>query len=73
MVRHSDCRELRYAAHRVLKSTGSLYLHCDPPASHDLKVIRDTILDHRSARYRPALMSAPQDPVRYEWCSATAG
>ena len=28
--------------HRVLKSTGSLYLHCDPTASHYLKVILDT-------------------------------
>ncbi len=25
--------------HRVLKSAGSLYLHCDPTASHYLKVI----------------------------------
>ena len=30
--------------HRVLKPTGSLYLHCDPTASHYLKVILDTIL-----------------------------
>lgn len=29
--------------HRVLKPTGSLYLHCDPTASHYLKVIMDTI------------------------------
>ena len=29
--------------HRALKSTGSLYLHCDPTASHYLKVILDTI------------------------------
>ncbi|MBK7916482.1 MAG: site-specific DNA-methyltransferase [Chloroflexi bacterium] len=29
--------------HRVLKPTGSLYLHCDPTASHYLKVILDTI------------------------------
>jgi adenine specific DNA methylase Mod len=29
--------------HRVLKSTGSLYLHCDPTASHYLKIILDTI------------------------------
>ncbi|MBM3924420.1 MAG: site-specific DNA-methyltransferase [SAR202 cluster bacterium] len=31
--------------HRVLKSEGSLYLHCDPTASHYLKVILDTIFD----------------------------
>jgi len=29
--------------HRVLKPTGSLYLHCDPTASHYLKIILDTI------------------------------
>ena len=29
--------------HRVLKPTGSLYLHCDPTASHYLKVVLDRI------------------------------
>lgn len=29
--------------HRVLKPTGSLYLHCDPTMSHYLKVLLDTI------------------------------
>jgi site-specific DNA-methyltransferase (adenine-specific) len=29
--------------HRVLKPTGSLYLHCDPTASHYLKMILDLI------------------------------
>src|SRR5689334_21428448 len=29
--------------HRVLKPTGSLYLHCDPTASHYLKIIMDAI------------------------------
>ncbi|HQU93866.1 MAG TPA: site-specific DNA-methyltransferase, partial [Pyrinomonadaceae bacterium] len=29
--------------HRVLKPTGSLYLHCDPTASHYLKILLDTI------------------------------
>ena len=29
--------------HRVLKQTGSLYLHCDPNASHYLKMILDLI------------------------------
>jgi DNA modification methylase len=28
---------------RVLKSTGSLYLHCDPTASHYLKILLDVI------------------------------
>lgn len=29
--------------HRVLKSTGSIYLHCDPTASHYLKLIMDAV------------------------------
>jgi adenine specific DNA methylase Mod len=29
--------------HRVLKDTGSLYLHCDPTASHHLKLLLDGI------------------------------
>lgn len=29
--------------HRVLKPTGSLYLHCDPTASHYLKVVLDAV------------------------------
>ena len=29
--------------HRVLKNTGSLYLHCDPTASHYLKVLLDEV------------------------------
>lgn len=33
--------------HRVLKPTGSLYLHCDPTASHYLKLVLDQI-------FRPA-------------------
>ena len=28
---------------RVLKDTGSLYLHCDPAASHYLKVMLDSV------------------------------
>jgi DNA modification methylase len=29
--------------HRVLKSTGSFYLHCDPTASHYLKLVLDSV------------------------------
>jgi DNA modification methylase len=29
--------------HRVLKSTGSFYLHCDPTASHYLKLVLDAV------------------------------
>ena len=36
--------------HRVLKPTGSLYLHCDPTASHYLKVVLDTIFSPENFR-----------------------
>jgi DNA modification methylase len=36
--------------HRVLKPTGSLYLHCDPTASHYLKIILDEIFSVRNFR-----------------------
>ncbi len=29
--------------HRVLKPTGSIYLHCDPTASHHLKLLMDAV------------------------------
>ncbi len=35
---------------RVLKSTGSLYLHCDPTASHYLKIVLDAIFGPTSFR-----------------------
>ena len=35
---------------RILKQTGSLYLHCDPTASHYLKVIMDGIFGHGNYR-----------------------
>ncbi len=36
--------------HRVLKPTGSLYLHCDPTASHYLKIILDGIFGAENFR-----------------------
>jgi site-specific DNA-methyltransferase (adenine-specific) len=36
--------------HRVLKSTGSFYLHCDPSASHYLKTICDAIFNEKNFR-----------------------
>jgi len=36
--------------HRVLKSTGSIYLHCDPTASHYLKVVMDAIFEIQNFR-----------------------
>jgi DNA modification methylase len=36
--------------HRVLKPTGSLYLHCDPTASHYLKIMLDAIFGPENFR-----------------------
>lgn len=35
---------------RVLKDTGSIYLHCDPTASHYLKILMDTIFHPKNFR-----------------------
>ena len=35
---------------RVLKETGSIYLHCDPTASHYLKLLLDTIFGAQNFR-----------------------
>jgi site-specific DNA-methyltransferase (adenine-specific) len=35
---------------RVLKPSGSLYLHCDPTASHYIKMLLDAIFDPRNFR-----------------------
>ncbi|WP_306699756.1 DNA methyltransferase [Thioalkalivibrio sp. HK1] len=47
--------------HRVLASTGSLYLHCDPTMSHYLKILLDKIFG--------------KDNFRNEivWCYSTSG
>lgn len=37
---------------RVLKSTGSFYLHCDPTASHYLKLVLDTAFVVQGGDYR---------------------
>jgi DNA modification methylase len=53
--------------HRVLKTTGSLYLHCDPTASHYLKIIMDAIFTPSNFRneitWRRA--NAHNDPKKY--------
>ena len=36
--------------HRILKSTGSLFLHCDPTASHYLKLVLDAVFGPRLFR-----------------------
>ena len=36
--------------HRILKNTGAIYLHCDPTASHYLKILLDEIFDKNNFR-----------------------
>ena len=36
--------------HRLLKDTGSIYLHCDPTASHYLKLLMDAIFGAKNFR-----------------------
>ena len=53
--------------HRVLKPTGSIYLHCDTTASHYLKVVMDSIFGPTNYRNEVAWKrtSAHNDPKRY--------
>lgn len=61
--------------HRVLKPTGSLYLHCDPTASHYLKVVLDTIFGVENFRNeitwkrRVGMSSAVHDANRFGICT----
>lgn len=58
-LRHTQPRLLAYLVYmsyrllqmrRILKPTGSIYLHCDPTASHYIKVIMDGIFGHTNFR-----------------------
>jgi len=53
--------------HRVLKDTGSIYLHCDDTASHYLKLLMDAVFG--SAQFRNHLIwrrsTAHNDPRRF--------
>jgi adenine specific DNA methylase Mod len=52
--------------HRVLKTTGSLYLHCDPTASHYLKILLDAVYRAEiSWRRQSAHSDAKQGRVQY--------
>lgn len=42
--------QLYFGEHRVLKPTGSLYLHCDPTSSHYLKILLDGIFSVKNFR-----------------------
>lgn len=60
--------------HRVLKPTGSLYLHCDPTASHYLKVVLDAVFGF--AHYRNEIIWKRSNPkshgsINFPTCSDT--
>jgi site-specific DNA-methyltransferase (adenine-specific) len=63
--------------HRVLKDTGSLYLHCDPTASHYLKILLDGIFTHSNYRNeivwkrRVGMSSAVHESNRFGICTDT--
>ena len=42
--------ERLFIMHRILKETGSIYLHCDPYASHYLKLVMDAIFGENNFR-----------------------
>ena len=56
---------------RVLKDTGSIYLHCDPTASHYLKILLDGVFGPANFRNeitwkrRPGMSSAVHDSNRF--------
>ena len=45
---------------RILKPTGSIYLHCDPTASHYLKLLMDAVF--RAAQFRNELSWRRSNP-----------
>ncbi len=60
--------------HRVLKPTGSLYLHCDPTASHYLKVVLDAVFGFEN--YRNEIIWKRSNPkshgsINFPTCSDT--
>ncbi len=42
--------------HRVLKPTGSFYLHCDPTASHYLKLVLDAVFCPQGGDYKSEII-----------------
>ena len=74
----SDTSYLIYMAirllemHRLLKATGSMYLHCDPTMSHYLKVVMDAIFGRKNFRneivwgYRTGGISTKRFPRKHD-------
>ncbi|WP_042790870.1 DNA methyltransferase [Microcystis aeruginosa] len=50
--------------HRVLKSTGSFYLHCDPTASHYLKIVLDTVFCSQGGDFKNEIIWKRAETVK---------
>jgi len=48
--------------YRILKPTGSFYLHCDPTASHYLKIICDAVFCSQSGDFQNEIVWCYKDP-----------
>jgi len=53
--------------HRVLKITGSLYLHCDPTASHYLKFVLDAVFGKENFRNEIAWKRTYSHGSAHKW------
>ena len=53
--------------HRVLKPTGSIYLHCDPTASHYLKVCMDAVFGMKNFRNELIWGYEKPRPAKHKW------
>ena len=56
-----------FAMHRVLKDTGSIYLHCDPTASHYLKLVMDAVFGERNFRNEIIWCYAGGDTPKWDY------
>ncbi len=60
--------------HRALKPTGSFYLHCDPTASHYLKIILDAIFCSQGGDYKNEITwkrSTAHSDAKKKFCDIT--
>ncbi len=58
--------------HRVLKETGSIYLHCDPTASHYLKILMDAVFSPQHYGTRSSGNAAARIATQSRAASCTA-
>jgi len=56
---------------RVLKPTGSIYLHCDPTASHYLKLLMDAVFGPRAYRSEITWKRAYVHSDSHDWSAVS--